>query len=87
MCFQAQAAGAEVVLQASPRHSMTFASAADFFDVFMLAGPMQARLRAFGPAHMAASKERFLQVSPKTTPFVVTPNATLLVMRCRAAHL
>ena len=87
LAFQAQAAGAEVMLHASPKHDMLFASAADFFDVFMHAGPMQTRLKAYGSEHVAAGRQRFLEGSMTTAPFIIAPNAGLLVVRHRLAAL
>ena len=75
------------MLHASPKHDMLFASAADFFDVFMHAGPMQARLKAYGPNLVAASRQRFLDSSKTIAPFTVTPNAGLLVVRHRLSQL
>lgn len=79
--MQAQAAGADVVLDKQPAHSMSFASANAFFDMFAQSGPMHARLLAMGAEHMASAKRTFLAAVQDTQPWVITPNARLLVLQ------
>ena len=70
-----------------PAHSMRFDSPAEFFDIFMRSGPMHARLLAQGPQAMAAARKSFLAAVQGAKPFVITPNARLLVLQRQAALL
>ena len=74
-----------MLLDEQPAHSMSFESAGSFFDVFMQSGPMHARLLALGAEHMARARHTFLAAVQDASPFVIEPNARLLVLQRQAA--
>ena len=54
----------------------------------MHAGPLQARLQALGPEHMAELRRAFVSsCADPAAPLTVRPAARLIVLRRRAAAL
>ena len=85
--LQAQSAGARVLIDEQPAHSMSFDSAAHFFNVMMSAGPAQARLTAGGPEAIADTRQRFLAATQDRSPFVIAPSARMMVLQAPDAAL
>lgn len=57
-------------------------------QVLMHAGPLQARLQALGPEHMAELRRAFVSsCADPAAPLTVRPAARLIVLRRRAAAL